>query len=161
MQKTILATFPTRDSAERAIQELRSKGFENEISMISRENQKDDWVDNKHAPATGGDPVMNGAGTGGTVGGIIGLAAGVGALAIPGIGPVLAAGPIAGLLSGAATGGIAGGLVDWGIPAERGRFYEDKVKQGNIMVTVRCDQGKIDEAAKILRNSGGKDVETH
>lgn len=104
---------------------------------------------------------MNGASTGGTVGALIGLAAGVGALAIPGIGPVLAAGPIAGLLSGAATGGIAGGLVDWGIPAERGRFYEDRVKQGNLMVAVRCEHGKIDEAAKILRDSGGKDVESH
>jgi uncharacterized membrane protein len=161
MQKTVLATFPTRDSAERAIQELRNKGFDNEISVIGREDQKDNWVDNKHAPNTGGDPVMNGATTGGTVGGLIGLAAGVGALAIPGIGPVLAAGPIAGLLSGAATGGIAGGLVDWGIPAERGRFYEDKVKQGNLMVTVRCDHGKIDEANKILHDFGGKDIETH
>ncbi|GBF34032.1 hypothetical protein DCCM_3143 [Desulfocucumis palustris] len=161
MDNTVLATFSTRDIAEQAIQELRNRGFKDDISIVTREDQKNDWVAQGHAPATGGDTAMNGATTGGAIGGLIGLAAGIGALAIPGLGPVLAAGPITGLLSGAATGGIAGGLVDWGIPAERGRYYEDKVKQGNMLVTVRCERNKADEAAGILRAHGARDVETH
>jgi len=161
MHKTVLGTFQTRNMADSAVQDLRSKGFENEISVIAKEDKQDSWVDRGHAPATGGDSITNGTTTGGVIGGLVGLAAGAGALAIPGIGPLLAAGPITGLLSGAATGGIAGGLVDWGIPAERGRYYEDKVKQGNILVSVRCEHGRIDDAAKILRNHGARDVELH
>lgn len=161
MAKTVLGTFPSRDTAERAVQELKGKGFEKEISVVTKDDKRGDWVERDQAPYSGGDTVMNGATTGGTIGALVGLAAGVGALAIPGIGPVLAAGPIAGALSGAATGGIAGGLVDWGIPAERGRFYEDKVKQGNILVSVRCDDAKVNDAAQILRNNGARDVESH
>lgn len=110
---------------------------------------------------TGGDPVNDGASTGGVIGGLVGLAAGAGALAIPGLGPLLAAGPIAGLLSGAATGGIAGGLADYGIPSERGRFFEDRVKQGRVLVSVRCDDTRAKEASGILSANGGQDVEIH
>lgn len=86
---------------------------------------------------------------------------GVGALTIPGVGPIFAAGPIAGMLSGAATGGIAGGLVDWGIPAERSNFYEQKVKEGKILASVRSNEDKVDRAANILRENGAMDVEVH
>jgi uncharacterized membrane protein len=73
----------------------------------------------------------------------------------------MAAGPIAGMLSGAATGGIAGGLIDWGIPEERGRHYEERVRQGKILAAVRTDDRKVQEAAEILRRNGARDVETH
>ncbi|MGQ9556872.1 MAG: hypothetical protein ACUVTU_02790 [Desulfurispora sp.] len=163
MANTVLGVFPDRHTAERAVNELRSKGFEQEISIVARDEkgERADYVARGHAPATGMDSITNGVTAGGAVGGLLGLAAGVGALAIPGIGPVLAAGPLAGFLTGAATGGLAGGLADYGIPAERGRYYEEKVKQGNVLVSVRCDHGKINEASDILRRYGASDVETH
>lgn len=161
MSKTVLATFGTRDAAERAVQELRNKGFEKEISIVAKDDKGGPRNNQYNAPITGGDPVMDGTTTGGVLGGLAGLALGAGALAIPGIGPLVAAGPIAGLLSGAATGGIAGGLVDWGIPKERGQFYEDKIKQGNILVTVRADDAKANNAMQTLRQYGASDVEMH
>lgn len=162
MSKTVIATFNSRDSAERAVNDLRGKGFDRDISVLAKGEKIGEGDANKfNTKFTGGDPVTNGISTGGTLGGLVGLAAGAGALAIPGIGPLVAAGPIAGLLSGAATGGIAGGLADYGIPKERGRFFEDRIKQGDILVTVRCDDTKAEEASKILSQYGGKDVEIH
>ncbi len=110
---------------------------------------------------TNADTVTDGALSGATWGGLAGLALGAGALAVPGVGPLLAAGPIAAALTGAATGGIAGGLIDWGIPEERGRHYENKVREGNILAIVHVSGNKADEAAKVLREHGAKDVETH
>ncbi|MCL6610268.1 MAG: general stress protein [Peptococcaceae bacterium] len=162
MSKTVIATFNNRDSAERAVNDLRSKGFERDISLLAKDEKIGRGDANKYnTNFTGGDPVMNGVSTGGTIGGLIGLAAGAGALAIPGIGPLVAAGPIAGLLSGAATGGIAGGLADYGIPADRGRFFEERIRQGDILVAVRCEDNKAEEASRILSRHGGSDVEIH
>jgi len=156
--KTVLSTFSNRDAAEKAVAELRQKGFDNDISIVA----KDDQNRAKNQDTTmGGDSISDGATTGGVLGGLVGLAVGAGALAIPGIGPFIAAGPIAGLLSGAATGGIAGGLVDWGIPQERSKFYEERVKQGSILVSIRADEKRINEAADTLRRFGAQDVETH
>jgi uncharacterized membrane protein len=156
--KTVLGTFPSRDQAEKAVGELRGKGFDRDISIVARdegERQKNQFT------TMGTDNVADGTATGGVIGGLAGLAVGAGALAIPGIGPLIAAGPIAGLLSGAATGGIAGGLIDWGIPQERGKFYEEKVKQGNILVSVRTSANRINDAADTLRRNGARDVEVH
>lgn len=161
MTKTVISTFDSRDSAERAVSDLRSKGFDREISIVAKDDQKSQARRGNDAPHMRSDSVLDGTTTGGVIGGLAGLAAGAGALAIPGIGPILAAGPIMGLLSGAATGGIAGGLADWGIPAERSRYYEDRVKQGNALVSVRTDDKKASEAANILRSYGSQDVEVH
>jgi uncharacterized membrane protein len=162
MSKTVIASFSQRDSAERAINDLRGKGFERDISILAKDEKggKGD-ADKYSARFTGGDPVTDGVGTGGVVGGLLGLAAGAGALAIPGIGPLVAAGPIAGILSGAATGGIAGGLADYGIPKEKSRFFEEKIKQGDVLVMVRCDDNKAQEASGVLTRYGGRDVEIH
>jgi uncharacterized membrane protein len=81
-----------------------------------------------------------------------------GALVIPGIGPLIAMGPIAGLLSGAATGGIAGGLIDWGIPEAEGQHYEEDVRQGKTLVSVQGSEDRLNEAADILRRHGAHDV---
>ncbi|AGL03233.1 general stress protein [Desulfoscipio gibsoniae] len=156
--KTVLSTFPNRDAAEKAVAELRQKGFDKDISIVAKDDQN---REKNQFTTMGTDNVSDGATTGGVLGGLAGLAVGAGALAIPGIGPLIAAGPIAGLLSGAATGGIAGGLVDYGIPQERSKFYEDRVKQGNILVTIRTDDSRINEAADTLRRFGAQDVETH
>ncbi|MHB1041744.1 MAG: hypothetical protein ACYC0Q_02775 [Eubacteriales bacterium] len=156
MLKTVIGLYDSRDQAERAVSALRGRGFHEEISILAADKGKAGG-----GGAQPGGSMATGATTGGVLGGLAGLAMGVGALAIPGIGPIVAAGPIAGLLSGAATGGIAGGLIDWGIPAERGKFYESKVKEGKILASVRTNDTKVNDAAQILRQNGAHDVETH
>lgn len=155
MLKTVIGLFDSRDPAERAVSALRARGFHEEISILAADKGR------AGGGAQPGGSMATGATTGGVLGGLAGLAMGVGALAIPGIGPIVAAGPIAGLFSGAATGGIAGGLIDWGIPAERGKFYESKVKEGKILASVRTNDTKVNDAAQILRQNGAHDVETH
>lgn len=160
MAKTVIGVFTSRDQAEKAVSDLRSKGFEKEISILAKDDHSYHGTDH-NSVMSGGDSMSDGATTGGVIGGIAGLAIGAGALAIPGLGPIIAAGPIAGLLSGAATGGIAGGLVDWGIPADRSKHYEEKVREGNIVAAIKTDDNKIDSAADLLRKNGAFDVETH
>jgi hypothetical protein len=158
MASVTLGIFDSRDQAERSVQEMRSKGFDREISVITHdENQGGSGL------SMGGktDSTLDGISTGGVLGGIAGLAVGAGALFIPGIGPLIAAGPIAGLLSGAVTGGIAGGLIDWGIPAGESHHYEEDVKQGKTMVAVHSSGPKLDDAAHILRQHGAQDVKTY
>lgn len=155
--KKVISTFSSRDAAEKAVGELRQKGFDQDISIIA----KDENREKNQYTTMNNENITTGTATGGVLGGLAGLAVGAGALAIPGIGPLIAAGPIAGLLSGAATGGIAGGLVDYGIPQDRSKFYEEKVKQGSILATVQADDNKINEAADVLRKNGAQDVETH
>lgn len=157
MLKTVIGLFDSRDQAEKAASELRGSGFKDEISILAADRDK-----NVHkTTGAGSESLTSGVTTGGVLGGLAGLGLGAGALAIPGIGPIIAAGPIAGLVSGALTGGVAGGLVDWGIPAERGKFYEDKVKEGKILASVRSEEGKINRAADILRHNGAREVEIH
>ncbi len=159
MEKTVLGLFRTKEDAEDAVRELRNSGYnENEISIVARREENEgmgatrDEADNS---------IAGGTTTGGIIGGLAGLALGAGALTIPGLGPIIAAGPLAGLLSGTAAGGIAGGLIDWGIPGERGRYYETKVREGRIMAAVRTSDTRIENAAEILRRNGAEDVETH
>jgi len=161
MTRTVLAIFNSRDAAQQAVSELRGKGYDRDISIVAKDDAHGGRYNQYSAPTMGGDSIADGTTTGGVLGGLAGLVAGAGALAIPGIGPIIAAGPIAGMLSGMATGGIAGGLIDWGIPAERSRFYEEKVKEGDILVSVRCDEAKTGDAAGVLRRHGARDVETH
>ena len=154
MSKTVIGVFTSRDQAEKAVAELRNIGFEKEISILAKDDDTYSGTDHNSV-------IADGATTGGVIGGIAGLAIGVGALAIPGLGPIIAAGPIAGMLSGAATGGVAGGLVDWGIPEERSKYYENRVKEGNIVATIKTSDDRINSAADVLRKNGAQDVETH
>ena len=158
MLKTVIGLFDSRDQAEKAASELRGSGFKDEISILAADK------DANTQKSTGDDDsgsLTSGITTGGVLGGLAGLGLGAGALALPGIGPIIAAGPIAGMVSGALSGGVAGGLIDWGIPAERGKFYEGKVKEGKILASVRTEEGKINNAADILRRNGARDVEIH
>lgn len=156
MSKTVVAAFANRDQAEKAVNELRSQGFDQEISVVAK---KDNAGGNEGMQMTGGDSVSDGASTGGALGALAGLAVGAGALAIPGLGPLLAAGPIAGMLSGAATGGLAGGLVDFGIPEAESKQLEEDVRQGKALVAVQTDRSE--EAAQALRNNAGENVKIH
>ncbi len=183
-EKTVIGVFKSRSQADKAIDELQQKGFKkSEINVVAKgqggqgqgqgprgnfgsTGRGGGMVSGTGGSAPtglggGGEDVSAGVTTGGTLGGLAGLLAGAGALAIPGIGPLLAAGPIAGLLTGAVTGGVAGGLIDYGIPEESGRHYEEQVKQGNILALVKTSENKVNEAALIFRQNGATDVETH
>lgn len=156
--KSVIGVFNSREQAEQAVNALRTQGFTTEeINIVSKDKNKQNRQDSEYFE----DDITDGALTGGTLGGIGGLLLGAGALAIPGVGPILAAGPIAAALSGAVAGGIAGGLIDWGIPAEAGKRYERQVAEGGILAVIRSDAAKANQAAQILRQSGAKDVETH
>lgn len=112
--KTVIGVFDNREGAERAVNSLRERGFDKEISIVAKDEGKnrDGGNNERHDENSvmfgGGDSVADGATTGGVLGGLAGLAIGAGALAIPGLGPIIAAGPVAGLLSGAASGGKIG-----------------------------------------------------
>jgi hypothetical protein len=120
-----------------------------------------DFAHEKHTKAPEG--ATTGAGTGVVVGGTLGLLAGIGALAIPGLGPFIAAGPIMGALAGAGTGGVVGGLVGaligMGIPEYEAKRYEGIMKKGSILVSVHCDNSDwVGRAKDILKRTGARDV---
>lgn len=154
MNKVVVGIFNDRGRAEAALQELKNHGFEKEISLVARDEESGHGTE-------GGQDLSEGTFAGGAVGGIAGLLAGVGALLIPGIGPIVAAGPIAATLTGMVTGGIAGGLIDLGLPEERGEFFEEQVRQGGILVSMKAGDDKVEETASILRQHGAHDVEVH
>ncbi len=109
----------------------------------------------------GDQHISDGVTTGAVVGGAAGLLAGLGALAVPGVGPLLAAGPIAGALTGGVTGGLTGGLIDYGIPEGESRRYQDHVKQGSVVAVVKADGQKADQVAEVFRRHGANEVNTH
>lgn len=155
---TVVGTFANREAAEKAARELRDRGFtEDEISLVAKED-KDQAKGNG---STDMETAADGATWGGIAGGAAGLLAAVGAIAIPGIGPIVAAGPLAATLTGAAGGGLAGGLLDMGIPEDRGQFYEDEVKRGRVLAAVDTESNMAEQAAEILRQNGASDVEVH
>jgi uncharacterized membrane protein len=96
---------------------------------------------------------------------VLGLLAGIGALAIPGVGPFIAAGPIMAALSGAAvgaaTGGVVGGLIGLGIPEIEAKRYDEKLKKGNYLVAVHTDESEdVDRAKRIFKTVGAEDIST-
>jgi uncharacterized protein (TIGR02271 family) len=109
------------------------------------------------------DDTAKGAGIGAALGGLGGLLVGLGALAIPGIGPVIAAGPIAAALAGAGigavTGGIIGALVDLGVPEESAHVYAESVRRGNVLVAAQVADDRVDEASRIMERTGLLDIE--
>lgn len=157
MSKLVIGLFHNEDSAEDAIRELKEQGFNKDISMVARNDEEGDGGGASFADQN----LSEGSVTGGVLGGIAGLLVGAGALLIPGIGPIVAAGPLAASLTGIVSGGIVGGLVDYGIPEERGEYYEEQVRQGSILVTLKSSAERIDSAASILRAHGAEDVESH
>ena len=170
MTKTVIGVFSSSKQAEDAIGALRQMGFDKEISMIAKDTESkrnaSEQPNNEEgnqgfSMANDNADVADGITTGGIVGGLAGLAMGAGALLVPGFGPILAAGPIAGLISGTATGGIAGGLIDWGIPEQESKKYENDVRQGKILVSVHASSPKVDQAEDVLNRYGASNVRVH
>jgi hypothetical protein len=155
--------YPSRATAEIAVDQLISAGFSHadvSVLMADRQGSKD-FAAEKNTKAPEG--AVTGVGVGGTVGGTLGLLAGIGALAIPGVGPLIAAGPIMGALAGVglggAVGGLVGALVGMGIPEYEAKRYEGRVKDGGILLSVHCDSSEeVSRAKEILKSTGADDV---
>jgi hypothetical protein len=150
-------------ATERAVETLVKAGFSNNaISVLLPDQQStQDFAHEKHTKAPEG--TATGVTTGGAVGGALGLLAGIGALAIPGVGPFIAAGPImatlAGLGVGGAVGGLIGALVGMGIPEYEAKRYEGRLKEGGVLLSVHCDTAdQIRRSKGILTGTGASDI---
>lgn len=163
MKKSVFAILKNRQQAETVVDRLKSVGFyPNDISMLFADTSgtKDFAIEHETKAPEG---ATTGGTTGFVAGGILGWLAGIGTLAIPGLGPFIAAGPIMAALSGAAVGtalgGIVGALVGMGMPEFEARRYESKIKEGNILVSVHTeDSGGVDRATSVLKECNAEDI---
>jgi hypothetical protein len=166
MSKDMVAygIYPDRASFEKALDSLRAAGFRNsDVSAIlpERDQTTRDLAHEINTKAPEG--AAAGAGAGAVLGGVLGWLVGIGALAIPGIGPLVAAGPIVAALAGAgaagATGGLVGGLVGAGIPEVEAKRYAGRIREGGYLISVHCDDRTwAKRAEEILEATGGRDV---
>jgi len=159
----VFGIYPTAAQAERAVDELVAGGFPSANISVLLQDQRGtrDFAHEKETKAPEGTAA--GVTTGGVIGGTLGVLAGIGALAIPGVGPFIAAGPImgglAGLGVGGAVGGLIGALVGMGIPEYEAKRYEGRLKSGGVLLSVHCDtSGEITRAKEILKATGGDDI---
>jgi hypothetical protein len=162
-KKSVFCIATSRQQAERIVEQLKAANFSNnDISVLFPDKGTTrDFAHEKNTKAPEG--AITGASTGGVVGGVLGWIAGIGALAIPGAGPFIAAGPIMAALSGAAVGaaagGIAGGLIGLGIPEMEAKRYEGKVKAGNLLISVHTENSdEISRAKDIFTKAGAEDI---
>jgi hypothetical protein len=156
--------YPDRASFERALESLRAAGFRNsDISAIlpERDHTSKDLAHEINSKAPEG--IAAGASAGAAVGGVLGWLVGIGMLAIPGIGPLVAAGPVVAALAaagaGGATGGLVGGLIGAGIPEIEAKRYAGRIREGAYLLSVHCDDRQwAKKAEDLLEQTGGKDV---
>jgi hypothetical protein len=160
---SVYGIYPDEASVSTAVEALREAGFRNtDISVLFADNRgTKDFATEKNTKAPEG--ATTGAASGAVLGGTLGWLAGIGALAIPGLGPFIAAGPIMGLLggmgAGGAIGGITGALIGMGIPEYEAKRYDGRVREGGILLSVHCDDAVWTKRAKeILENSGAGDI---
>src|SRR5258705_4265742 len=152
--RVVYGIYRDRVQVEQAIDRFLADGFRNEdISVLMAENLgTKEFAHEKHTKAP--EATVTGATAGGVVGGTLGLLAGIGALAIPGLGPFIAAGPIVGALAGVGAGGVVGGLVGalvgMGIPEYEAKRYEGLIKNGGILMSVHCDNSDWAARCKAL-----------
>jgi hypothetical protein len=162
-QTAVFGIYHNVNQAERVVDRLLAEGFSNDdISVLLPDNQgSKDFAHEKNTKAPEG--TATGVTTGGVIGGTLGLLAGIGVLAIPGVGPFIAAGPIMGALAGlgvgGAVGGLIGALVGMGIPEYEAKRYEGHIKAGGVLLSVHCDtSGEITKAKDLLKHTGAEDI---
>jgi hypothetical protein len=160
---SVYGIYPNELTVENGVDALRQAGFRStDISVLFPDNRgTKDFAHEKNTKAPEG--AATGAGSGMVIGGALGWLAGIGALAIPGLGPFIAAGPIMGLLggmgAGGAIGGIAGALIGMGIPEYEAKRYEGRIREGGVLLSVHCDESDwIKRAKEILEATGAKDI---
>jgi hypothetical protein len=159
----VFGIYPSGEHAERAVDSLLQAGFSNsDISVLLPDTRSTkEFAHTKETKAPEG--ATTGVTAGGAIGGTLGVLAGVGALAIPGLGPFIAAGPImaglAGLGVGGAVGGLVGALIGMGIPEYEAKRYEGRVQKGGILLSVHCSTSdEVTRAKHILEGTGAEDV---
>lgn len=141
----VTAIFASHEDAVRAAERVKEEGLRtSDISIITNDKTND----------TSNDQISRGTISGGVLGGAAGLLLGLGTIAIPGLGMIAAAGPIAGLLSGAVTGGIVGAMIDLGIPQEKSEEYEQDIKEGNTLWSMEVEEEHAESVRQILRECG-------
>ena len=163
MKTSVYCIATTEGQADRIVRELQAVGFSNDdISVLFPDTRGTrDLGHEKHTKAPEG--AATGAGTGGILGGALGWLAGIGTLAIPGVGPFIAAGPILAALSGAAVGatvgGLTGALVGAGIPEYEVKRYEGTLASGNILISTHCaTREECRRARDIFERAGAEDI---
>ncbi len=163
MKKAIICTVDTRTEAEEIIRQLQLAGFgTNDISVLMSDSEgTKDFAHEHHTKAPEG--AIGGAAAGGVLGGTLGLLMGLGALAIPGLGAFIAAGPIMAALGGAAAGATAGGvtgaLVGLGVPEIEAKVYEGRLHSGNLLMSVHTDNDDERKRAKdLLERLGARHI---
>ncbi len=159
----VFGIYPTATNAEMAVDRLVASGYsDQDVSVLMADAYTaKEFAHEKNTKAPEG--AAAGVTTGGLIGGTLGLLAGIGALAIPGVGPLIAAGPImgalAGLGAGGAVGGVVGALVGLGIPEYEAKRYEGRVKNGGVLLSVHCETSEeISRAKEILKSTGAEDI---
>jgi len=159
----VFAIFSDVTQAERAVDRLIEAGFAStDISVLGADKRSTrELATEKNTKAPEG--ATTGGVVGGAIGGTLGLLAGIGALAIPGLGPFIAAGPIMGLLGGIGSGGVVGGvvgaLVGMGMPEYEAKRYEGRIRDGGMLLSVHCDSSdEVGRAKDVLEAAGGQDV---
>jgi hypothetical protein len=159
----VFGIYKSATQAERAVDQIAVGGFShNDISVLLPDTQSSkEFAHEKNTKAPEGTTA--GVTTGGVIGGTLGLLAGIGALAIPGVGPFIAAGPIMGALAGlgvgGAVGGLVGALVGMGIPEYEAKRYEGRIKDGGVLLSVHCNTSdEITRARDLLKRTGAEDI---
>src|SRR5256885_7646982 len=165
MSKAVFCIAKNLVHAEAMVEELKNAGFAaNDISVLFPDKHgTKDFAHEHHTKAPEG--AAAGAGAGGVLGGALGWLAGIGALAIPGVGPFIAAGPVMAALSGAAVGaavgGVGGALVGLGMPEYEAKRYEGKIRAGNILISVHSDDSEQTKRAKeVFERCNADDIST-
>jgi len=163
MKKSVVGIVATEPQAELVIDDLQRRGISPaQVSVLLPDKRgTKDFAHEHNTKAPEG--AIAGVGAGGVLGGTLGLLAGIGALAIPGVGPLIAAGPLMGALSGAAAGaavdGIAGAIIGMGIPELEAKTYEGKIKGGNVLIAVHVETNEAEKIAKeVLTNQRAQDI---
>src|ERR1700690_881236 len=159
----VFGIYSTLSSADNATDSLIRSGFlAADISALLPENLGSRQIGTEKATKAP-EGAAAGAGSGAVLGGALGLLAGIGALAIPGVGPLIAAGPImaalAGIGVGGAVGGFTGALIGLGIPEYEAKRYEGRIQKGGILLSVHCDTSdEVKRAKEIMKSTGGEDI---
>ncbi len=165
--KTVVGIFDSMNQAENAVRALESAGISRgDISVVANKNTSgsDETTGSETATTAGASHVATDAGIGAALGGVGGLLLAFAGLAVPGIGPILVAGPILAALGGAGIGAVAGGVIgaltEAGVPEDEAHYYAEGVRRGQVLVTVHTDESRADQARQVLDSSGAVDVES-